>query len=70
MGRMTPADAIGRTCAEPRCPQAHPERSHAAVYRVDATSDTGEVRRRDLCMAAAPAAAARIQHPFPPGPWK
>ena len=69
MGRMTPADADGRTCHEPGC-HGGTYGSHPAVYRAEATSDTGEVRRRDFCLAAAPVVAHRIAHPFPPGPWK
>lgn len=67
MGRMQPADAAGLHCDEPNCP--HRFEKHGAVYRVDATSQTGEIRRRNVCLIVAPAMAARIKHPFPPGLW-
>lgn len=68
MGRMQPADAKGIDCDEPKCPRNGSR--HDADYRVEATNAGGEVRRRNLCIAAAPAMAARVGHAFPPGLWK
>lgn len=62
--RISDADTLGAVCEASTCFNFR----HGAVYRFETVNgDTGEVRRRLLCLGAAARLAFTLKATFPPG---